>query len=201
MLETVVSDPDKHITFRACTASEESTVKTDDFAPVPFTLGAPEKRDDDVNNSVDGSINDTALAIETLQGHSDAADNCGTAIMFAKVRESIAGLYFGSAIDKKSDAPFVEKLAREVKTKEFHEAGRFAAADFHTVRPSVWRVGVVADLQGNMTSDDPSRRPCLTGSNADATQFDKYNSGTKDLCSNYAQAQVMCLLLCGRPSR
>ncbi|GJD00316.1 chitinase [Colletotrichum higginsianum] len=41
MLETRVNDPDKHITFRACTASEESTVKTDDFVPVPFTFGAP----------------------------------------------------------------------------------------------------------------------------------------------------------------
>ncbi|OBR02336.1 Chitinase [Colletotrichum higginsianum IMI 349063] len=292
MLETRVNDPDKHITFRACTASEESTVKTDDFVPVPFTFGAPEKRSlsdnikstcasdmhktpnqtsifyhewlPDDSSPVDGSINDTALAIETLQGHLDAADNCGTAIMFAKVRESIAGLFVGSAVDKKSAAPFVEKLARKVKTKEFYEAGRFAATNCQTVRPSVWRVGVVADLQGNMTSvqealsdwkdakclrspdltaewtgvevelwsiksslptngtDNLSNSTAVSGSGAlhtlhrradcraeevisgddcgalakrcgiSATQFDKYNSGTKNLCSTLKPRQHVC---------
>ncbi|KAK1635899.1 chitinase [Colletotrichum phormii] len=206
MLETSIVDSNKHITFRACTASEESTIKTEDYKPVPFTFGTPEVEKDeeisapaedsepvptpsvstdsekrslstikstcasdmhktsnltsafyhewvpDDSSRVDGSINDTALAIETLQKHLDAADNCKSAIMFAKVRESISGLFIGSAVDKMSAVPFIEKLASKVQTREFYEAGRFSVSNCQTVRPSVWRVGIIADLQGNITA-------------------------------------------------
>jgi chitinase len=47
MLNIPVDAPDKHITIRACTDSEEDTTQTPDYNPVPFTFGVPKKRSEE----------------------------------------------------------------------------------------------------------------------------------------------------------
>ncbi|KAM0335266.1 hypothetical protein ACHAQA_000310 [Verticillium albo-atrum] len=183
MLYTNLDDPDKHITIRACMASEISTVQDMEYKPTPFTFGSPdlEKRSSSPpqissncasdmhktpnetsiyysewlpndDNPVDGSNEDTAQALQALHEHLAASGNCRPSVMFAKSRQSVAGLYVGLSVDKKSAAPIVEKLIDKVQDKEFFEAGRFAMDNCWTVKPSVWRVGIVADIQGNITS-------------------------------------------------
>ncbi|KAL0935697.1 chitinase [Colletotrichum truncatum] len=179
MLGTSLEDPNKHVTFRACTASEKSTVQAMDYEPVPFTFGGPGKRSVDKDESgcasdmqktpnmtsisyhewltdsdagISGSIADTTLALDTLKSYLDKEESCKRTAVFAKVRYAIAGLFVGSAVDKPTTVPVVEQLISSVKDKENYEAGRIAVQNCKGNGPSAWSVGIIADLQGNITS-------------------------------------------------
>ncbi|KAF4980848.1 hypothetical protein FZEAL_3246 [Fusarium zealandicum] len=182
MLSTQLDDPQRHITLRACTASEESTVQPMDYDPVPFVFGGPEKRavgkDEDheslcpadmhksanettiyyhewltdSNNKVKGSINHTTVALGKIKDYLDTAKDCKSTVLFAKSQQTIAGLYVGLSVGKKSAAFVVQELINGIKKKKNYEAGRIAVQNCHKVQPSVWGVGIIADLQGNITA-------------------------------------------------
>ncbi|KAH7228394.1 hypothetical protein B0J15DRAFT_530791 [Fusarium solani] len=181
MLSTRLDDPVKHVTIRACTASEKPTVQAPDYNPVPFVFGAPEKRsvDEGRNHStcatdmhktpnqttfyyhewltdprseVSGNINDTIRALDKLMNYLDTADNCKPSVMFAKARQTVAGVFAGSLVDKQSATLVAKQLVNSIQNKADYEAGRIAIQNCRGILPTVWGLGIVADLQGNMTA-------------------------------------------------
>ncbi|KAH6656191.1 chitinase [Plectosphaerella plurivora] len=182
VLDNRLDDPSKHTTIRACTASEEVQEAEEISNASPFAFGKPEKRalDEaelaatcatdmhksanettlyyhewltDAGSNVSGNISDTTTTLSKLQEYiSTVADDCKPSFVLAKTRNAIVGLFTGSSVGKQSVAPLVGYLANYIKDKENYEAGRVAIQNCHGKRPSAWGIGVVADLQGNITA-------------------------------------------------
>lgn len=182
VLDTRLDDPSKHTTIRACTASEEVQEAEEISNASPFAFGKPEKRAlkdmdrvstcatdmhksanettlyyhewlTDAGTKISGKISDTTTTLDKLQEYiSTVADDCKPSFVLAKTRNTIAGLFTGSSVGKQSAAPLVGYLADHIKDKKDYEAGRVAIQNCYGKRPSAWGVGVVADLQGNITA-------------------------------------------------
>ncbi|KAM0325563.1 hypothetical protein ACHAQA_007550 [Verticillium albo-atrum] len=181
MLDSRVDDPHKHTTIRACTASEEVQKVEDISNASPFAFGKPEKRAldgkkattcpsdmrkasnettlyyhewlADDGTKLAGNIEDTVTTFTKLEDYiKNLADDCKPRSIFAKTRNTIAGVFAGSSVSKQSAGPVVTRLSNFIKDREDYEFGRVAVQNCYGQRPAAWGVGVVADLQGNITA-------------------------------------------------
>lgn len=178
MLQTRLDDPDRHITLRACTASDKSTIQHMEYDPTPFTFGAPQRRSVDAESpacpkSLVESRNSTAASFHTWTADSamplapsshDAVEaakalnmylaearDCEPTIMFSKVRDAVAGVYIGAEIKTSSTSSLMELFIKSAQGTS-QDTGRIAVQNCRAVDRKPLSLGFVADLQGNITS-------------------------------------------------
>jgi chitinase len=184
MLDIPVDAPDKHITIRACTDSEDDTTQAPDYDPVPFTFGVPKKRSEESQSigcpsdmarksnqtsiyyhewhtnpaSTDdtASTKDAAAALDTLKNYITKTGNCKHVTMFAKVGSATVGAFVGHAVDREGFNLVVERLSSTIQSGASAEANRFTVQSYKETHSSSLGFGIVADLQNNITAAQES---------------------------------------------
>ncbi|CAN9331814.1 unnamed protein product [Alternaria alternata] len=180
MLDIPVNSPDKHITIRACTDSEDDTKQAPDYDPVPFTFGTPKKRSERLQSpgcpsnmapksnqtsiyyhewhtnpaetDSTASDEDTAAALRTLKSYITKTGDCRHITMFAKVGSATVGAFVGHAVDREGFSPVVERLISAIQSSGSGETNRFTVQNYKETHSSSLGFGIVADLQNNITA-------------------------------------------------
>ncbi|KAH7400548.1 chitinase [Phaeosphaeria sp. MPI-PUGE-AT-0046c] len=191
MLDIPVDTPDKHITIRACTDSEEKTTQAPDYDPVPFTFGAPKKRSEQsqsidcpsnmARNSNETSVyyhewhtdhtdidstgrdGDAAAALRSLKGYISKTGNCHHVTMFAKVGSAVVGAFIGYAVDREGVNLVVDRLISRVQSSADGQTNRFTVQNYKETHPSSLGFGVVADLHNNITATQEALSSWIQG--------------------------------------
>ncbi|CAN9326084.1 unnamed protein product [Alternaria alternata] len=180
MLDIPVNSPDKHITIRACTDSEDDTKQAPDYDPVPFTFGTPKKRSERLQSpgcpsnmapksnqtsvyyhewhtnpaemDSTASDEDAAAALRTLKSYITKTGDCRHITMFAKVGSATVGAFVGHAVDREAFSPVVERLISAIQSSGSGETNRFTVQNYKETHSSSLGFGIVADLQNNITA-------------------------------------------------
>ena len=180
MLDIPVNSPDKHITIRACTYSEDDTKQAPDYDPVPFTFGTPKKRSERLQSpgcpsnmapksnqtsiyyhewhtnptgtDSTASDEDAAAALGTLRSYITKTGDCRHITMFAKVGSATVGAFVGHAVDREGFSPVVERLSSAIQSSGSGETNRFTVQNYKETHSSSLGFGIVADLQNNITA-------------------------------------------------
>jgi chitinase len=184
MLNIPVDAPDKHITIRACTDSEDDTTQAPDYDPVPFTFGVPKKRSEQsqsigcpsdmarksnqtsiyyhewhtnpVSMDSTASDEDAAAALGTLKSYFTKTGNCQHATMFAKVGSATVGAFVGYAVDRDGFNLVLERFISTIQSSANVETNRFTVQSYKETHSSSLGFGIVADLQNNITAAQES---------------------------------------------